>query len=431
MQINYHCACGEARKLKTGNVIRVIIKERGEQRVIFTQIAAFVVLVAVPVGAALYCAYAFFKKRHQMVWMRKDVYILCGMLVIAVLYTACLGREHLRHLFFPLLVSSSLYLLMRIIALWRDIRKGRPVASTELYGETAIIYISLLVMLGVILDSFREIIPLFSPLFLRTQYLFGFTLPLAVFIPFAFLTYQSWKKNGPKLAIHISIASVALVVILIFAAEALATVLSLFLLCVGLPAYWLRVFIKGRRHVKQSPRFPIIFYPVGLACAGIVCFYFPMLLATPVHRITIQWFFTFFAWLLIPVGLILWFGRVYFKHGFMTRQSVGVSFVAACYVLSQISWMTVQFNYYPMFVKEYRCSTTKPGEKVFTFATGRGRPPSAPSFYRFFIDEPWWGFGDLKFCPKGRTHIKMYERSLYLKDDNTEKATSIKQSDGD
>tara|TARA_R110002124_G_scaffold32997_2_gene109970 strand:- start:643 stop:1809 length:1167 start_codon:yes stop_codon:yes gene_type:complete len=388
--------------------------------VILTQIAAFVVLVAVPVGAALYCGYAFFQKRHQMAWGKKDVYILGVMLTVAVLYTACLGRDHLRALFVPLLFSSLLYLLMRIVAMWRDIRKGRPVVATELYGETAIIYVSLLVILGLISDIFEAIPLLFSKLFLEPPSLLHVTALLVAFTSFAFLAYRSWKKSD--LIIHLVIASAPLIIVLIFLDEVLAILVPALLLLLGPPVYWLRIFIKGKSCAEQRQRFPIVFYFLGLICVGIVCYLFSQV-ATSIHRIPIAWF--------VPMGLVLWFGRVYFQHGFMTQQSVGVSFVAACYVLSQISWMTVQFNYYPMFLKEYRCSTTKPGEKVFTFATGRGRPPSAPPFYRFFIDEPWWGFGDLKFCPEGRTHIKMYERSLYLKDDNTEKETSIKQSDGD
>jgi hypothetical protein len=55
--------------------------------VILTQIAAFVVLVAVPVGAALYCAYAFFQKRHQMAWTRESVRGLLIILAIIAIYT--------------------------------------------------------------------------------------------------------------------------------------------------------------------------------------------------------------------------------------------------------------------------------------------------------------------------------------------------------
>ncbi|QKK06090.1 MAG: hypothetical protein HND56_10500 [Pseudomonadota bacterium] len=373
-----------------------------------TQIAAFVVLVAVPVGAALYCAYAFFQKRHQMEWTKKDVYILGVMLTVAVLYTACLGRDHLRAHFFPLLYSSALYLIIRIVAMWRDIRKGRPVVAAELYGETAIIYIALLTMLGFILDVFEKP-PSFSPLFSEPKYFFGITLPLAVFIPFAFLAYQSWRKKESDLIIHLVIASALLIVVLIFS-EVLVILLPVLLLLVGPPVYWLRIFIKGKKCTEQRQRFPIVFYLLGLICVGIICSFFP-LFATPIYRITMEWFVTVVMWFFVPMGLVLWFGRVYFKHGFMTQQSVGVYFLAACYVLAITSRVTVQFNYYPMFVKNYGCAKYERSES-YTISTGHPSYVPPPNvFEKIFVDVPWYGLGTC-YCPEGRDSLKLYEKDL-------------------
>ncbi|QKK06091.1 MAG: hypothetical protein HND56_10505 [Pseudomonadota bacterium] len=382
-----------------------------------TQIAAFVVLVAVPVGAALYCAYAFFQKRHQMAWGKKDVYILGVMLTVAVLYTACLGREHLRALFFPLLYSSALYLIIRIVAMWRDIGKGRPVVATELYGETAIIYVSLLVILGFISDVFEAIPLLFSKLLLEPPSLLHVTALLVAFIPFAFLAYRSWKKSD--LIIRLVIVSAPLIIVLIFSDEVLAILVLVLLLLLGPPVYWLRIFIKGKSCTEQRQRFPIVFYLLGLICVGIFCSLTPLIatpinLAIPIHRITIAWFVAFVTCFFVPIGLVLWFGRVYFKHGFMTRQSVGVYFLAACYVLAITSKVTVQSNYYPMFVKNYGCAKY---ERSGSYTIPTRRPMYVPPpnvFEKIFVKIPRHGGLEICYCPEGRDSLKLYEKSLCL-----------------
>ncbi len=94
---------------------------------IFTQIAAFVVLVAVPVGAALYCGYAFFKKRHQMAWTRKDFCVFGAVAALVLIYAVCLGRQYLFNVMFSCLMAALVYILMRVITLRQTVKAVRSI----------------------------------------------------------------------------------------------------------------------------------------------------------------------------------------------------------------------------------------------------------------------------------------------------------------
>jgi len=109
---------------------------------IFTQIAAFVVLVAVPVGAALYSAFAFFKKRKLSEWQWASFFDLYVLAALVVVYAACF-LEPLSWLSisrtFHLILSSAgwTYLTIRMFAFVHNRQNFKRKIQFSLYGAIA------------------------------------------------------------------------------------------------------------------------------------------------------------------------------------------------------------------------------------------------------------------------------------------------------
>jgi len=112
---------------------------------IVTQIAAFAVLVAVPVGAVLYCGYAFFKKRHQAAWTRESVRgILIIVAVTAIYATYIVIQKQLLNSHLPLIGLLTvgcgvLFLVGKMVAIIKQQNTTDYITTWSLYETICVV----------------------------------------------------------------------------------------------------------------------------------------------------------------------------------------------------------------------------------------------------------------------------------------------------
>lgn len=379
---------------------------------IVTQIAAFAVLVAVPVGAAVYCGYAFFQKRHQAVWTRKDFYPVGVLIALTVIYAVGLGRQYLLVVMSPFLAAMPLYILMRFMALRQAIKNGQPIIIAEIY---VVIGVAVAVFFGLSGITYLPdgLLRGIASLIVRPpQEVLYFVVTCSACLVSLFLAYKTGQKTKPfrmEKVTYMCLAVISCIVVAyvlyVLPVNYRVYLIVLFgLLFAAMCFLWFCAhfieYMKKRSASVHYSRLPVPLYIVAFLCAGGLASLFIGFLLS-VNRVYEVWSFFLFA--VLPPGLVFLLER----RKMISGKQPSASLAGLGYMMVLVGYMTVQFNYYPMFVQEYRCIKSNGRDYVIT--TGHPthvRPPNV--FEKIFRNnEQWKG---LCFCPEGRTGLKSYER---------------------
>ncbi|MBL1146931.1 MAG: hypothetical protein HND56_10510 [Pseudomonadota bacterium] len=383
---------------------------------IFTQIAAFVVLVAVPVGAALYCAYAFFQKRKRTEWAWRSLVDLYVIAALVIIYSSILF--HMAYIFM-FASAGATYLGVRLLTVLRD-QKEMETHTLKRFYITIAGVMTVILIWGAIL--FHE------PSLFLLRHVMRYEFLLMVGLP-AFLSWFSIRISKQRTKNHKLFFSLSLIAGLAacyglyvhhdifykFDTFIFKKVVKSFfpLGLVFLPFILLIMSLLGLFKLEieklERPYLPRFLAMLGLFFVA-VFFAFVMYLCFLEQGIADK--VTFFLFLfVIPPAITLWINRAYFWKDNVERakrRSSADYFLIGLFVMGLASYMTVRFNYYPMFLKEYRCVVYNGGDVKIT--TGYRITSSAPNvFQRIFRNNDQRK--GLCFCPEGRTHMKSYEES--------------------